>query len=148
MKELLKDFKVKTVVKVRWGDMDAYQHVNNVIYVAWGEIARIDYFIALESEAFLSSPKKMKYAPILGFQSVKYIAPLVYPDTIHIGTKTAEIKEDRIVLKSFYYSENSKKLVAIKTHEVVIFDYTTNQKILVPEEFIAKINNLEKRANF
>ncbi|PKP10189.1 MAG: 4-hydroxybenzoyl-CoA thioesterase [Bacteroidetes bacterium HGW-Bacteroidetes-3] len=145
MKELLKDFKVVTVVKVRWGDMDAYQHVNNVIYVAWGEIARIDYFVALESEAFLASPKKMKYAPILGFQSVKYIAPLVFPDTIHIGTKTAEIKEDRIVLKSFYYSENSKKLVAIKTHEVVIFDYKTNQKILVPEEFIAKINNLENK---
>ena len=144
MKELLKDFKVKTVVKVRWGDMDAYQHVNNVIYVAWGEVARIDYFIALESEAFLASPKKMKYAPILGFQSVKYIAPLVYPDTIHIGTKTEEIKEDRIVLKSFYYSENTKKLVAIKTHEVIVFDYKTNQKILVPEEFITKINNLEK----
>ncbi len=144
MNELLKDFKVKTVVKVRWGDMDAYQHVNNVVYVAWGEVARIDYFVALESETFLSSPKKLNYAPILGFQSVKYIAPLVYPDTIHIGTKTEEIKEDRIVLKSFYYSENTKKLVAIKTHEVIVFDYKTNQKILVPEEFIAKINNLEK----
>lgn len=145
MKELLKDFNVITVVKVRWGDMDAYQHVNNVIYVNWGEVARIDYFIALESEAFLSGPKKLKYAPILGFQSVKYIAPLVYPDTIHIGTKTEEIKDDRVVLKSFYYSENTKKLVAIKTHEVIIFDYKTNQKILVPEEFIVKINNLEKK---
>lgn len=145
MKELLKDFKVKMVVKVRWGDMDAYQHVNNAVYVNWGEIARIDYFMALESEAFLSSPKKMKYAPILGFQSVKYIAPLVFPDTIHIGTKTEEIKEDRIVLKSFYYSENKKKLVAIKTHEIIIFDYKTNQKILVPEELVLKINNLENK---
>jgi acyl-CoA thioester hydrolase len=145
MKELLKDFKVKTVVKVRWGDMDAYQHVNNVIYVAWGEVARIDYFMALEPKAFLSSPKKLNYASILGFQSVKYIAPVVYPDTIHIGTKTEEIKEDRIVLKSYYYSENTKKLVAIKTHEVIVFDYKTNQKILVPEEFIAKINKLENK---
>jgi len=145
MKELLKDFNVITVVKVRWGDMDAYQHVNNVIYVNWGEVARIDYFIALESGAFLFAPNKLKYAPILGFQSVKYIAPLVYPDTIHIGTKTEEIKDDRVVLKSFYYSENTKKLVAIKTHEVIIFDYKTNQKILVPEELIFKINNLEKK---
>lgn len=145
MNELLKDFKVKTTVKVRWGDMDAYQHVNNVVYVAWGEIARIDYFMALASESFLSSPKKSKYAPILGFQSVKYIAPAVFPDTIHIGTKTAEIKEDRIVLKSFYYSENTKKLVAIKTHEVIIFDYKTNQKILIPEDFRAKLNDLENK---
>ena len=144
MKELLEDFKVKTTVKVQWGDMDAYQHVNNVIYVAWGEIARIDYLTALDIESFLASPNKLKYAPIFGFQSVKYIAPLVYPDTIHIGTKTDEIKEDRIVLKSFYYSEKTQKLVAIKTHEIVIFDYNTNQKILVPEALISKLNSLEK----
>jgi acyl-CoA thioester hydrolase len=29
------------------GDMDAMQHVNNTVYVKWGEMARIDYFIAL-----------------------------------------------------------------------------------------------------
>jgi hypothetical protein len=34
---------------------------------------------------------------------VKYIIPVVYPDTIHI-IKVEEIA-DRIVLKSFYYSE-------------------------------------------
>lgn len=145
MKTLLAGFNVKTIVQVQWGDMDAYRHVNNVKYVFWGEIARIDYFRALDSEAFSLSPDMLDYAPILGFQSVKYIAPLVYPDTIHIGTKTDELKDDRIVLKSFYFSENSKKLVAIKTHEVVIFDYKTNQKISVPKEFIAKINKLEKQ---
>lgn len=141
MKELLKEYKVTSTIKVQWGDMDAMQHVNNVVYVRWGEIARIEYFTALG--VFSSEPEQIKFAPILGFQSVKYISPVVYPDTIRIGTKTEEIKADRIVLKSFYYSENKQQLIAIKTQEVIPFDYKTQMKIPVPKELILKINNLE-----
>jgi acyl-CoA thioester hydrolase len=49
---------------------------------------RIDYFIALG--VFSPKETKVKFL-ILGFQSVKYIIPVVYPDTIHIGT-SREIK--------------------------------------------------------
>jgi acyl-CoA thioester hydrolase len=54
-----------------------------------------------------------------------------------------EIKTDRIILKSFYYSENMGKLVAIKTQEIIPFDYKTQMKIPVPKELILEINNLE-----
>lgn len=141
MKELLKEYKVISTINVQWGDMDAMQHVNNTVYVKWGEMARIEYFIALG--VFSLDKKKSTFAPILGFQSVKYIVPVVYPDTIHIGTKMEEIKDDRLVLKSFYYSENTGKLVAIKTQEVIPFDYKTQKKIPVPKELILEINKLE-----
>ncbi|WP_339920448.1 thioesterase family protein [uncultured Flavobacterium sp.] len=141
MKDILKQYPVISTFEVQWGEMDALQHVNNVVYVRWGETARIDYFRALGF--FSSEDDKMKTGIILGFQSVKYIAPVTYPDTIHTGTKTEEIREDRIVLKSFYYSEKSQKLVAIKTHEVILFDFKTQSKILVPKELVLQINNLE-----
>jgi acyl-CoA thioester hydrolase len=141
MKDILKQYPVISTFEVQWGEMDALQHVNNVVYVRWGETARIDYFRALGF--FSSEDDKMKTGIILGFQSVKYIAPVTYPDTIHIGTKTEEIREDRIVLKSFYYSEKSQKLMAIKTHEVILFDFKTQSKILVPKELVLQINNLE-----
>jgi len=141
MKEVLEKYAVVSTVKVQWGDMDALQHVNNVVYVRWGETARIDYFRALGF--FSSEGEKMKTGIILGFQSVKYIAPVTYPDTIHIGTKTEEVREDRVVLKSFYYSEKSQKLMAIKTHEVILFDFKTQSKIPVPKELVLQINNLE-----
>jgi acyl-CoA thioester hydrolase len=143
MKEVVEKYAVVSTVKVQWGDMDALQHVNNVVYVRWGETARIDYFRALGF--FSSEGEKMKTGIILGFQSVKYIAPVTYPDTIHIGTKTEEIREDRIVLKSFYYSEKNQKLMAIKTHEFVLFDFKTQSKILVPKEVVLQINSLENR---
>jgi acyl-CoA thioester hydrolase len=48
-----------------------------MVYVRWGETARIDYFRALGF--FSSEDDKMKTGIILGFQSVKYIAPVTYP---------------------------------------------------------------------
>lgn len=142
MQELLKEFKVITNVNVQWRDMDAMRHVNNVSYVIWGERARIDYFLAVD--LFSKHPENDKYGPILGFQSVKYIVPLVFPDSVIIGTKATEIKEDRIVLTSYFYSKNRQKLAAVKTHEVIIYDYKTNRKVNVPKELIERIKNLEQ----
>ena len=42
MKEL-KDYPVQIEIPVRWADMDAFQHVNNTIYLKWVECARIEY---------------------------------------------------------------------------------------------------------
>ncbi len=33
----------ESVVPIRWGDMDAYGHVNNTVYFRYMEIARIDW---------------------------------------------------------------------------------------------------------
>jgi acyl-CoA thioester hydrolase len=88
------------------GEMDALQHVNNVVYVRWGETARIDYFRALGF--FSSEDDKMKTGIILGFQSVKYIAPVTYPDTIHIGTKNGRNQRGQNRPEIFYYSEKAR----------------------------------------
>ena len=139
----INDFVIKTTIPVQWGDMDAFRHVNNVTYVKWGESARIDYFKAMHF--FDSAPEKMEFAPILGFQSVKYIAPVVYPDTVQIGTKTEIIKEDRVVLKSYFFSETQQRLVAIQTHEIIVFDYKKQQKVLVPQIIKERIAKIEEQ---
>jgi acyl-CoA thioester hydrolase len=47
MQELLKSFPVVVEIPVIWGDMDSFQHVNNVIYFRYFESARIQYFEAV-----------------------------------------------------------------------------------------------------
>jgi acyl-CoA thioesterase FadM len=58
-------------------------------------------------DSFLLMGLKIQRGIILGFQLVKYIVPLTYPDTVYIGTEMEEIRDYRIVLKSFYQSEKS-----------------------------------------
>lgn len=122
------DFKVQTEIPVYWGDMDALQHVNNVKYVQWGEVARLDFLHA--SGLYGHSDH---YA-IIGFQSVKYIAPAFYPDTMQIGTQVDEIREDRFILKSYFFSKTHHKLLAIKTHQVYLLDRQTHKKINLSAE--------------
>ena len=33
-----------TKISVQWGEMDAFNHVNNVMYIRWCETARISLF--------------------------------------------------------------------------------------------------------
>ncbi len=141
----IEDFKVVTTINVQWGEMDAYRHVNNVAYVRWGETARIDYFIKIG--LINSNPEKSGYAPILGFQSVKYIAPLEYPDTIQIGTRVEEILEDRIIFRSYYFSKKKNRLAAIMVHEIIIIDLVKGSKLLVPNDLKEKIKALEGPSN-
>ena len=42
--ELLGDFPVCVREPVIWGDMDAFGHVNNIVYLRYFESARIAYF--------------------------------------------------------------------------------------------------------
>jgi acyl-CoA thioester hydrolase len=58
-------------------------------------------------DSFLLRGLKIQIGIILGFHLVKYIVPLTYPDTVYIGTEMEEIRDHRIVLKSFYQSEKS-----------------------------------------
>lgn len=141
----ISDFKVVTTINVQWGEMDAFQHVNNVAYVRWGETSRIDYFVKIG--LINSNPEKSVHLPILGFQSVKYIAPLEYPDIIKIGTRVEEILEDRIIFRSYYFSEKQDRLAAIMVHEIVIIDPVNASKVLVPKYLTEKIKALEGPSN-
>jgi hypothetical protein len=39
----LKDFPALERVSVQWGDMDAFQHINNAMYIKYFESARITH---------------------------------------------------------------------------------------------------------
>jgi acyl-CoA thioester hydrolase len=44
MQDLLKNYPVVIEIPIAWGDMDAFQHVNNIVYFRYFESARIAYF--------------------------------------------------------------------------------------------------------
>ena len=44
MKDLIGDYPVTIELPIVWGDMDAFQHVNNIVYFKHFESARISYF--------------------------------------------------------------------------------------------------------
>jgi len=56
MQALLKTFPVVATIPVKWGDMDAFQHVNNVIYFRYFEtynVVALDYLMMTISLSLL-----------------------------------------------------------------------------------------------
>jgi len=138
---ILATFPVTTSIAVQWGDMDAAQHVNNVIYLRWGEVARVDYFNALGAEV---APMDNTAGFILSWQDCKYIFPVTYPDTVHIGIRTIEVKEDRFLMELHFFSEKHDRIVAISKQMVVTYDYVNLKKVPVPDFIRERLSEVER----
>ncbi len=147
LEKLLEPFKVIHKVVVEWGEMDAAQHVNNTVYLKWVESGRIAYFqktkidmTSLEDE---DGFKPSDSGIILGYVDCKYIFPVTFPDTVIIGVRISEIKEDRLVMESHLFSEKWGRIVAVSKQEVLPYNYKTKNKIPVSKSLINIIEAIE-----
>ncbi len=136
----IEKFKVKVKVPVQWGDMDAFQHVNNTVYLKWNECARVEYLVKHVCGDF----KKNILGPILARQDCRYIFPVKFPDNVIVGVRTAEILEDRLMLESRIYSEKHSRLCAIIYSTVMAYNFKLLRKAEIPQEWISNIKNIEK----
>lgn len=141
MQELLDAFPVIIEIPIAWGEMDAFQHVNNTVYLRHFESARIAYFEKIETMPFM---QQTGIGPILAATNCVYKIPLTYPDTVSVGAKVDRIEEDRFLMSYATVSHHHGKLAATGTGSIVTFDYRKGCKAPVPEEIAARIRSLEK----
>lgn len=140
MNNLEDKFPVIIKIPVLWGHMDAFRHLNNVIYFRFFESARIAYF---EEIGFLKYMNYVGIGPILASTECKYIKPITYPDTAIIGAKVIEIKEDRFYMEYAISSINKKVIAALGKANVVSYNYKENKKVKLPKEIKGNILKLE-----
>ena len=137
--ELFANYPVVTRFPLHWGEMDAYQHVNNVAYFRYFETARIDYFAKMG----IGGPVIGKLGPILASVSAKYLAPLVFPDNLAIGTRVSDVQKDRFLIQHAIFSEQKQRIVTTGEDLIVAYDYATLRKTDMPAEWVKKIREIE-----
>ena len=125
MSDLLKDFRSIFETKVAWGDQDAAQHVNNIMYLRYAESARIQYMDDIGLGFHKGSDNI-----ILADTYVKFIYPLTYPDKIWVGTRCMmeTIDETSFKTEQIIVSQRYNKVAAIITAKIVCYDYEKLQK--------------------
>ena len=140
MRNLLKGYPVITEIPVAWGEMDALNHVNNVVYFRYFETARLDYFHEI---ALMEEMHNTGVGPVLSETSCRYRLPVTYPDMLYVGSRVTELKDDRFTME---YEIVSKKLGAVTTQgsaQVVMFNFETNQKANLPPLLVENIQAIE-----
>jgi acyl-CoA thioester hydrolase len=65
---------IEVPLSVRWGDMDAFGHVNNAAYATYAEETRLRWFATIEG-VWIGD----KIAPILAAQHLNYRIPIEWP---------------------------------------------------------------------
>ena len=139
--KLLKGYSVVFEIPIAWGEMDSFQHVNNVAYFRYFEGARIQYYVTLGLHKYKD---ETGIGPILGSTSCKYRLPLTYPDTVSVGAKITEIAEDRFTMKYLVVSHKYQKIAAEGDGVVVMYDYREGKKTAIPEKIRKRILTMEK----
>lgn len=142
MNELLKDYPIVVELPVVWGDMDAFQHVNNVVYFRYFESARIAYSEKLGLHTYR---EQTGIGPILGSVNCKFRLPLTYPDTVSVGARVIDIAEDRFTMRHAVMSRRHGKIAAEGDGVIVIYDYRGGKKTAMPDEIKKRILAIEKR---
>src|SRR5688572_10396741 len=91
----LAGFPVVVELDVAWGDMDAFAHVNNVVYFRYFEVARIPY---LDRIGWMRSREETGRGPILASTGARYRKPISYPDHLWVGIRATDLQIDRVSL--------------------------------------------------
>jgi len=138
--ELFRTFPVVVTQAVVWGDMDSYQHVNNVVYFRYFENGRIEYFNRI---GWHEIEEATGIGPILGSTQARFRRALTYPDTIHIGTRLLDVQADRFTIEHHIVSEAQDTIVTMGQGVIVAYEHAKGAKALLPAELVANIRALE-----
>ena len=138
--EDLSGYPVRVEIPVQWGEMDAYDHVNNVVFFRYFETARVEY---LERCGFNDSYRQDRVGAILHSTSCRFRRALVYPDRVTVAARVTELEEDRFTMEYRVVSHEQEEVAAEGEGVVVCFDYESREKTSIPESVRRGVRELE-----
>lgn len=137
---LLAAFPVVIELDVGWSDMDAYQHVSNLVYFRYFQDARLVY---LDRVGWLQSKHELGLGPIVKSTAATYRKPLKFPDRIWVGARVGELQPDRVTVEHTVVSRAWDAVACEGSAVIVSYDYRNECKCAVPESVRAAIETLE-----
>jgi acyl-CoA thioester hydrolase len=135
----LSAYPVVIAVPVQWGDQDALQHVNNVVFLRWFESARIAYFRQLG----MAVAGRDQHGLILAAVHCDFQRPVTFPDTIHVGSRVTRIGRSSMDVAHAVWSSAQQAIVAQGHSTVVVYDYQHGKPLPVPNDLRTAITQLE-----
>lgn len=143
LKTLKDGYQLWIMLPVLWGDQDAFQHVNNTVYLRWFESARIAYG---DRAGMDQTAEGHHVGPILAALSCNYRRQLTYPDSVHVGARVTRIGTKSLTMEHRVISESLGAIAADGDSTLVTFDYAAQRSVPVPAAVRESISRLEGRS--
>lgn len=120
------------VIPIKWGEMDAYGHVNNTVFFRLFEEVRIQWLSSLSLSADGSGQ-----GPIIITTGATFLREMGYPANVRVELLTG--KAGNTSLETFYrlVDEDSRVQYAEGYAKVVWFDHKTRGSTALPDSLRA-----------
>lgn len=118
---------------IRWGDMDALGHVNNIVYFRYMEQARIEWAQALDPERGAHH----ETGPVIVNASCTFQIPLVYPGELEVRMFLGN--PGRTSVMSFYEIWHDDRKFAEGAAKIVWIDIASGRPVPLPDKVAAPL---------
>jgi acyl-CoA thioester hydrolase len=115
-------------IPIRWGDMDAYEHVNNTVYFRYMEQARVEW---LELAGYTCNARQE--APVIINASCTFLVPLTYPGTVEVRMFAGHAGRSSVPTYYELRLEGSDVVYAEGASKVVWMNPETGKSVPLPE---------------
>ena len=116
--------------RVRFGDLDAMRHLNNVVFLRYFETARIAYLRALV-EHDPANPEQDEFGLIFAECHINYRSPVVFDEVVDVQCSIGNVKRSSFRVE--FEMRVGSRLAAEGYGVLVGFDYTTQQAAALPD---------------
>jgi acyl-CoA thioester hydrolase len=125
----------KTIIPIRFADLDKLGHVNNAIYLTYMESARVTYLKDVVGEGVNWTEQGI----ILAKAEVNFKIPIdLEHEEVHVLTHCSRMGTKSFDLTQSILTRDGKETATGLT-TMVCFDYVNNHSIKIPENWKGKL---------
>lgn len=118
-------------IPVRWGDMDAYGHVNNTVYFRYFEEARVQLIEKLLDNERIAV---VQFRPVVVTASCTFLRPVHYPDTVRVDCFLSQPGRSSFMVHYAVFAESAPEQAACTGESKVVWtDHETGRSVTLPE---------------
>ena len=138
----MEGFNTQLQLRIDWGEMDIFLHVNNVSFFKYIQAARVNYW---EKIGLTPMHNNSNTGPMLASTNCQFKMPLYYPGNVTIKSKVGFIKTTSFSIQHVLLNDNGD-VVAEAEDIVVVFNFTKHEKAPLWKGLIETIESIEKKS--
>ncbi len=134
------DFRHRTRLDVRLGDLDPFGHVNNAVIASYVEQGRVLYLRDVLGTG--ADPVSMPF--ILAMLKIDYLAQTLFSDPVEVGTRVDWIGRTSVHMSHLLTGSGGRELARSEA-VLVAFDYQAEKPMPVSDQWRATMAAYEGR---
>ncbi|WP_034886923.1 acyl-CoA thioesterase [Gillisia sp. Hel_I_29] len=123
-------YKLSLEIRIDWGDLDMYKHVNNLTFLRFMQSGRVKFWEATGLSSMFETTNK---GPMLVSSHCDFQKSLYYPGKAIIKTRLDYIKNSSFGVEHLILNEDLE-ICARGKDVAVCFDFNKNETYRIPDD--------------